>query len=147
MLSRASARISRASRAKRFATHSSVVVTPSRRRGTTTGFASKMATRPAPAACQCLTSRSRQRSRTTEMTFGSFDPYTLRARVYPALAAIAPLIVAIAGIVPWDRLSWIHGLAAAAVPILLWIAADIARQLGRKLEIRLFERWGKPTTV
>ena len=82
------------------------------------------------------------------MTLGSFDAYTLRARVFPALIAIAPIIVAIAAIVPWDRISWIHGLAASAVPILLWVAADTARQLGRKLEVRLFERWGgKPTTV
>lgn len=82
------------------------------------------------------------------MSFGSFDAYTLKARVYAALLAIAPLIAAGAAIVPWDRLSWIHGLATAAVPLLLWAAADIARQLGRRLEGKLYIRWGgKPTTV
>lgn len=77
-----------------------------------------------------------------------FDEYTLKARVFPALIATAPLILVIAFAVPWDRLSWTQGLAAVAVPILLWVAADIARQLGQALEERLFAKWGgKPSTV
>lgn len=80
--------------------------------------------------------------------FKIFDAYTLRARIFPALVASAAVIVGIVAIIPWDRLSWAHAIASAAVPIILYVVADIARQLGRKLETKLYKKWGgKPSTV
>ena len=79
--------------------------------------------------------------------FKIFDAYSLRARLFPALFASAPLIIALAILVPWDRLSWTHAIAGIAVPVILFVAADIARRAGKSKEHGYYKKWGGvPTT-
>lgn len=79
--------------------------------------------------------------------FKIFDAYSLRARLFPALFASASLIAALATLVPWDRLSWMHAIAGSAVPVILFIAADIARRAGKSTENGYYKKWGGvPTT-
>lgn len=79
--------------------------------------------------------------------FKLLDAYSLRARLFPAPLASASLIAALAILVPWHRLSLLHALASAAVPILLFAMADIARRIGKAREPKLYEKWGGvPTT-
>jgi hypothetical protein len=79
--------------------------------------------------------------------FKILDAYSLRARLFPALFASAPLLVAIVVLVPWDRLSWMHAIAGIAVPVILFIAADIARRAGKRKEPDFYKKWdGMPTT-
>lgn len=79
--------------------------------------------------------------------FKLFDPYSLRARLFPALLATASLLIAIIVIVPWHRLSIAHAAASIAVPVVLFAMADVARRSGKKREAKLYEKWGgMPTT-
>ena len=77
-----------------------------------------------------------------------FDTYSLRARLQPALLPLFPLFVTIAVWVPglYHTGAGLAGLATACgVTVLL---AHVARERGRRAEIRLFNEWGgKPTTI
>jgi hypothetical protein len=76
-----------------------------------------------------------------------FDAYSLRARLFPILFASASLLVALAVLIPWHRLSWTHAVAGIAVPVILFVAADIARRVGKAREPDLYKKWGGiPTT-
>jgi hypothetical protein len=76
-----------------------------------------------------------------------FDGSSLRARLFPAIFASAPLLVLIALVMPWRHLSWVHAVASIAIPVILFVAADIARRAGKKMEPVMYRRWGgKPTT-
>jgi hypothetical protein len=80
--------------------------------------------------------------------FKIFDAYSLRARLFPALLASAPLLVSLGVIVPWHRLSIAHVAGAVAVPVILFAMADIARRVGKAREPHLYRKWGSmPTTV
>jgi len=78
--------------------------------------------------------------------FKLFDPYSLRARLFPALWASASLVVALGVLVP-RQLSGFQGLAAVAVPVLFFVMAEIARHIGKKREPQLYEAWGGMPTV
>src|SRR5262249_32131675 len=76
-----------------------------------------------------------------------FDAYSLRARLFPALFASASPLVALAVLMPWHRLSWTHAVAGIAVPVILFVAADLARRVGKARESDLYKKWdGIPTT-
>jgi hypothetical protein len=76
------------------------------------------------------------------------DPYERKARLTPSLLTICPVLGVLFGL---------HGLkqelSAALVGFLstfgvLYVFASIARELGKRLENRLFDSWGgKPTTI
>ena len=74
------------------------------------------------------------------------DPYERQARLYPALLAGLPLIVA--ATVLYGSNSVITAASTVAVSCGgLYLLANIARERGRRLEPILYEAWGgKPTT-
>lgn len=81
------------------------------------------------------------------MLAGLPDAYDLRARIAPIVLISAPVIVhaASVGVISgsWSEASVI-GLCAVA---LLTLMAQFGRDLGKRLEPRLFEKWGgAPTT-
>ena len=78
--------------------------------------------------------------------FSVLDAYTLRARVYPALIGMTPLIALAAVVVPWHRLGWWYAGVAVGVGVLFCAFADLARRLGKSVERSLFkETNGRPT--
>lgn len=75
------------------------------------------------------------------------DPYDRQARLYPALIAIAPMLVFFAcfygeKLTMWSSIgSILVGCGA------LYLLASVARNAGKRIEEVLFEEWGgKPTT-
>jgi hypothetical protein len=73
------------------------------------------------------------------------DAYTLRARVYPALIGMTPVIALAAVVVPWHHLGWWYGGVAVGVGVLFCAFADLARRLGKNVERSLFEETnGRP---
>lgn len=75
------------------------------------------------------------------------DPHERRARLYPALLCLFPLILGISVTFPalFTRLS---GLVALAVSLgLLQLLVQLARDRGKRLESKLFEEWGGMPSV
>ena len=80
--------------------------------------------------------------------FKYLDPYTLRARLSPALIAAAPVFVAVALLISWNKFSFSNSIATAGLLALLFALADFARQRGRAIEPQLFsDMGGKPTVT
>lgn len=69
--------------------------------------------------------------------FKHFDPYTLRARLFPALIAGLPTLALLAMVVPWDRLGLPHAVAMATALVLLFAFADVARRTGKRMQAKL----------
>ena len=75
------------------------------------------------------------------------DPYERQARLYPALLALLPVLVMI---------TLLYGPIASALTSAviiavscggLYLTTNLCRELGKRLEIKLFQEWGgKPTT-
>lgn len=76
-----------------------------------------------------------------------FDPYERKARVYPALLVLLPLVVSIS--FNYSKLySSLTGVVALAVAFGgLHLLAHVSRDLGKKLEPKLFELWGGMPSV
>ena len=76
-----------------------------------------------------------------------FDTYDLYARVFPSYLAIAPVVLTLAAVLP-DGLNLQLGGAAAVVFIpLAFLAGQVTADLGKRLEKRLWLKWGgAPTT-
>ena len=80
--------------------------------------------------------------------FKQFDAYSLRARVVPALLALAPAVAALALLISWKTLELSNTVATAAVVVLLFAIADATRERGRAIEKLLFPgRKGMPSVV
>lgn len=75
-----------------------------------------------------------------------FDAFNLRARVYPALLTLLPVIVNVALL--WPK-SPLVGLVSVLVSVgALYAVADFARSAGQRLERRLIDKWdGLPAQV
>jgi hypothetical protein len=71
-----------------------------------------------------------------------FDAYALRARIFPAVIATASVIVLLGAVVPWHRLSWTHLFASAAILVILYAGADVARRRGTGDRTRLDPEMG-----
>ena len=76
------------------------------------------------------------------------DAYTARARLLPGLLTVLPLATSVYAWDPGNQLGW-NGLGALIIgaggTVLL---SFIARDLGRRVEPKLFSRWGgRPTEV
>jgi hypothetical protein len=80
--------------------------------------------------------------------FKFFDAYSLRARLFPALIATAPLLAAAALFISWKSVELANGAATLALLVLLFALADFARARGRILEKELYtRRGGMPSIV
>lgn len=74
------------------------------------------------------------------------DPYSLRARLQPALLALAPIPTTVVALFPalWEPASAVL-VAAASIGGTLFLS-HIARDMGKRIEPRLYEEWGgKPS--
>lgn len=66
------------------------------------------------------------------------DAYTMRARVYPALIGMTPVIALSAVLVPWHQIGWGYAGVAVGVGVLFCAFADLSRRLGKAVERELF---------
>ncbi|SRR6266508_538520 len=75
------------------------------------------------------------------------DPYDRQARLYPALLCLLPLLALIA-LLYAPNVSALAGVVTLAVSCgALFLMTNICREMGKRLEERLFRDWGgKPTT-
>jgi hypothetical protein len=71
-----------------------------------------------------------------------FDRYTMFARLFPAIIAMAPAIALAWVLVSWHSLSVTHAIAGIALAVLLMVFADVARRRGKQIEPGLIERMG-----
>ncbi|MGR4927245.1 hypothetical protein ACIPUD_10600 [Bradyrhizobium sp. CAR08] len=78
----------------------------------------------------------------------ALDPYSVKARYYPALLATIPSLAALAILISWSRFALTTIIASAAMPVLVFASADIARRLGKRIEERIYEQsGGKPSVT
>lgn len=78
----------------------------------------------------------------------ALDPYSVKARYYPALLATIPSLAALAILISSSRFALTTIVASAAIPVLIFASADIARRLGKRIEERIYkESGGKPSVV
>lgn len=76
----------------------------------------------------------------------NLDAYSIRARYYPALLATIPGLAALAILISWSRFGLTTVVASAAIPVLVFASADIARRIGKRIEERIYaESGGKPS--
>lgn len=69
--------------------------------------------------------------------FKFFDPYSLKARVFPALIAGLPALAMLFMLVPWDHIGLSQLTAGVMGFVLLFAFADLARSTGKKVQIKL----------
>ncbi|MEJ1388070.1 MAG: hypothetical protein RPU12_09150 [Candidatus Sedimenticola sp. (ex Thyasira tokunagai)] len=75
------------------------------------------------------------------------DPYERKARLYPALLCMLPIIVSVSVSFP-DIYTMLSGLVALAVAFGgLHLLSNLARDRGKNLESKLFEAWGGMPSV
>ena len=75
------------------------------------------------------------------------DPYERKARLYPALVAVLPVVVAVALHTDWLTLDVSNAVYVAIIAgILFWLAGK-ARDLGKAVEKRLVAQWGGMPSV
>jgi hypothetical protein len=79
--------------------------------------------------------------------FKYLDPYTLRARLSPAIIGAAPAFAAIALLISWTQFSLSNTIATAGLIALLFALADIARRRGKKLEPQIYAEMGGMPSV
>lgn len=70
------------------------------------------------------------------------DMYNFRARFIPAVIGIAPAIALAAIAVSWTTFSLPQVIATVAIGVLFIVASDVARQMGKKTERKLFSATG-----
>src|SRR5271163_4898840 len=75
------------------------------------------------------------------------DPYDRQARLYPALLCLLPLMALVA-LLYAPNVSALTGVVTLAVSCGgLFLTTNICREMGKRLEGRLYREWGgKPTT-
>jgi hypothetical protein len=71
-----------------------------------------------------------------------FDPYSRRARLFPALVAGGSLVVAAFVLVPLQNMGLPQLGAGLFSGVLVYALADIARRRGKRLEDGLYQEWG-----
>jgi len=82
-----------------------------------------------------------------DLTAKVADPYDRQARLYPALLALLPLFAVVA-LLYGPKASALTSIVTIAVSCGgLYLMTNLCRELGKRLEERLFREWGgKPTT-
>ncbi len=77
-----------------------------------------------------------------------FDPYSLKARLFPFFWTVSPVLWAAGLLVPWSRVSVSSAWIGVVVAAVLYGLADLSRQCGRKVEKKIYvEMGGKPSTL
>ena len=77
-----------------------------------------------------------------------FDPYSRRARLFPAFVAGGSLVVAAFVLAPLQNMGLPQLGAGVFSGVIMYVLADIARRRGKRLEDRLYAEWGgKPSTA
>lgn len=77
-----------------------------------------------------------------------FDAYSLRARFFPAVLAVAPALAALALLISWERLALSNIFATTGLLVLVYALADFARKLGVRVEAKLYAQMGgKPSII
>jgi hypothetical protein len=75
-----------------------------------------------------------------------FDSYSLRARLFPAIIAVAPAFAALALMISWKSFEVSNAVATIAVLVILFAIADLARSRGRAIEAKIYaENGGMPS--
>ncbi|MCK1577755.1 hypothetical protein [Bradyrhizobium sp. 174] len=78
----------------------------------------------------------------------ALDSYAIKARYYPALLATIPSLAALAILISWGRFGLTTIIGSAAMPVLVFASADIARRLGKRTEEQIYaECGGKPSVM
>lgn len=80
--------------------------------------------------------------------FSGLDRYTLQARLLPVVIVFLPIGLAITSVFPINEIGW--GILTSSLSGLAFVAflAQIGRDLGKKKEPYLYEKWGgKPTSI
>jgi len=80
--------------------------------------------------------------------FSGLDRYTLQARLLPVVIVFLPIGLAITSVFPINEIGW--GILTSSLSGLTFVAflAQIGRDLGKKMEPYLYEKWGgKPTSI
>ena len=76
------------------------------------------------------------------------DSYALKARYYPALLATIPAVVALAILISRTKFGLTTGIASLAIPVLVFASADLARRMGKRLEVQIHAKsGGKPSVT
>ena len=79
---------------------------------------------------------------------GMLDPYTLRARLVPAVIAGAPAFALAIALVSWGSFGLTHVIATLALTALFAAFSDVARRPGKAIEPQLISKTGGlPTTT
>jgi len=80
--------------------------------------------------------------------FKGLDAYTVKARYYPAMLATIPGLAALAILISWSKFGLTTVVASAAIPMLIYASADIARRLGKRIEDEIYRKaGGKPSVT
>jgi hypothetical protein len=75
------------------------------------------------------------------------DSYERKARLYPALVVLAPVVVTVLAVLP-TRLSALQSVATVVAGCGgMYLLSQLARDAGKKSEKTLFERWGGMPSV
>lgn len=74
--------------------------------------------------------------------FKYLDPYTLRARLSPAIIAAAPAFAAVALLTSWTQFSLSNTIATTGLIALLLALSDIARRRGKQIEPSIYADLG-----
>lgn len=78
--------------------------------------------------------------------FKLFDTYSMRARLFPAIIAAAPALVALALLISWKAFGLSNLIATFGIFVLLFAIADFSRARGRAIERKLYaENGGMPS--
>jgi hypothetical protein len=77
-----------------------------------------------------------------------FDSHSRRARLFPALVAGGSLVAAAFVLAPLQNMGLPQLGAGLFSGVLVYALSDVSRRRGKRLESRLYERWGgKPSTA
>lgn len=77
-----------------------------------------------------------------------FDPYSLKARVFPAFLVLLPAFLAISAWLPQDNIPKLAFLGLSGNVVLGFFAAERVRDVGKSKEPSLWKAWGgAPTTL
>src|SRR5258708_27285649 len=80
--------------------------------------------------------------------FKSLDDYSRRARLFPAILAVAPALAALALLISWEKIALSNVIATTALLVLVFALADFARKLGLRVEPKVYaEMGGKPSVT